>query len=301
MEDIKAFEKVLRKHQLSFEEQGLLALKYRRCITNCFGTDNDPIKSEAIMSSCAALSRFMLSRNSALPPLLLPSDQRLFVRDRDLEKKVKEDKKLQKEQEAEFKRQQKEDKKKDKKKDKKDKKGKKKKKDKKGKKKDKKKKDKKGKKGKKDKKNKKDKKQEKKEKKLAKKLAQEKADRAKASAKLVPFPTVSEQFDKFALISAYLSASDRSISQFVPCLKFTETCPNNVSDEQKAECQVLRNAAEFQLRSEECWRSYLSQVRHCRYANDPKACLQMYTDLEAECSIYGLEAFKATEAILTRE
>ena len=99
----------------------------------------------------------------------------------------------------------------------------------------------------------------------------------------------------------YLSRSDSSISRYVPCLKFTEAVSSNQSQEEKEECNELRKAAEFQYRSEECWRSYLTQVRHCRYSNNPGACAASFVGLEAECSLYGLEANGAIQSILNKE
>merc|ERR1712100_760790 len=87
--------------------------------------------------------------------------------------------------------------------------------------------------------------------------------------------------EKFALIADYLSRSDSSISRYVPCLKFTESTSIPQTEQEKEECNELRKAAEFQYRSEECWRSYLTQVRHCRYSNNPGACAASFSGLEA--------------------
>ena len=99
----------------------------------------------------------------------------------------------------------------------------------------------------------------------------------------------------------YLSRSDSSISRFVPCLKFTEAISKKLTEQEEKQCTELRKAAEFQYRSEECWRSYLTQVRHCRYSNNPGACAASFVGLEAECSLYGLEAHAAIHTILDKE
>lgn len=84
-------------------------------------------------------------------------------------------------------------------------------------------------------------------------------------------------------------------------MKFTEAIHYEQSPEEIKESDELRKAAEFQFRAEECWRSYLTQVRHCRYSNNPGACAASYVGLEAECSLYGLEAHKAIKSVLTKE
>lgn len=103
------------------------------------------------------------------------------------------------------------------------------------------------------------------------------------------------------MILDYLSRSDISISRYIPCLKFTEMVHHEQSPEEQKESDELRKAAEFQFRSEECWRSYLTQVRHCRYSGNPGACAASFVGLEAECSLYGLEANRAIRTVLDKE
>merc|ERR1711862_828897 len=297
-DDIRAFEQVMR-NPLTFEEQGLLAIRYRNCLASAFGTKSDPIRTESLLLNCAAVSRMMFTRVTGLPSLINPVEGLFMLNDSDLKKKIKKTNsrliKNEKKNVKKDKEEKKDKKKKDKKLSKKEKKKLKKmekklKKGKKGKK------DKKKKKGKKDKK--KDKK--KKDKKKDKKEKEEKPEKEESFTDLRPL-SISDQFEKFALIADYLSRSDSSISRYVPCLKFTESTSIPQTEQEKEECNELRKAAEFQYRSEECWRSYLTQVRHCRYSNNPGACAASFSGLEAECSLYGLEAHSAIQTILHKE
>merc|ERR1712125_89739 len=131
-------------------------------------------------------------------------------------------------------------------------------------------------------------------------MGEEKPEKMEDLSSILPL-SISDQFEKFALIADYLSRSDSSISRYVPCLKFTESTSIPQTVQEKEECNELRKAAEFQYRSEECWRSYLTQVRHCRYSNNPGACAASFSGLEAECSLYGLEAHSAIQTILHKE
>merc|ERR1712227_62033 len=92
---------------------------------------------------------------------------------------------------------------------------------------------KKGKKGKKDKKKKKGKKD--------KKEKEEKPEKEESFTDLRPL-SISDQFEKFALIADYLSRSDSSISRYVPCLKFTESTSIPQTEQEKEECNELRKA-----------------------------------------------------------
>merc|ERR1712000_701114 len=62
----------------------------------------------------------------------------------------------------------------------------------------------------------------KKDKKKDKKEKEEKPEKEESFTDLRPL-SISDQFEKFALIADYLSRSDSSISRYVPCLKFTES------------------------------------------------------------------------------
>merc|ERR1712063_210012 len=79
------------------------------------------------------------------------------------------------------------------------------------------------KKDKKDKKSKKEKKKDKKKKKKGKKGKKDKKDKKKEKKEYDLSPVgITDQFDKFALISEYLNRSDSSIAQYLPCLKMPE-------------------------------------------------------------------------------
>jgi len=60
----------------------------------------------------------------------------------------------------------------------------------------------------------------------------------------------------------------------------------------------LRRAAEFEYRNEECWRNYLTQIRRCRYSDNPGQCAASFVPMETECSLYGLEAHRSVQDLL---
>merc|ERR1712137_683573 len=273
LQDIQAYENIL-KNPLSYVDRGLLALKYRSCMASVFKTKEDPIKTEAVMQSCSSLSRLFFTRRTGLPSLINPAEGMFALNAGDLQAARDDNEE------------------KDKKKDKKDKKSKK------EKKKDKKKK-KKGKKGKKDKKDKKKKKKDKKGKKSKKDKKKDKKDKKKDKKEYDLSPVgITDQFDKFALISEYLNRSDSSIAQYLPCLKMAEALVEKKSPEAETYNQ-LRRAAEFEYRTEECWRNYLTQVRRCRYSDNPGQCAASFVPLETECSLYGLEAHRSVQELLS--
>merc|ERR1711862_36745 len=87
-DDIRAFEQVMR-NPLTFEEQGLLAIRYRNCLASAFGTKSDPIRTESLLLNCAAVSRMMFTRVTGLPSLINPVEGLFMLNDSDLKKKIK--------------------------------------------------------------------------------------------------------------------------------------------------------------------------------------------------------------------
>merc|ERR1712137_1089549 len=280
---LREFEEVLRRPQA--EENAELRLKYKACVASCFAAANE-VQAEALYSRCDALSQFLFSRETLLPALVDSRGGSLSFSEKTLSKQIKATKKFHKQKQDLEKQDQKKSDKDQKEKEKKDKKeGKKDKKDKK---------DKKEKKDKNDKKEKKDKKEQKVKDKSDQQVEVPEDLKEISDIDLKDILSVSTQYEKFGMITQYLGESDRSISHFLPCLKLSQACVNGAS----SDCETLERAAEFQLRSEDCWRSFLSQVHHCRYDDNPEECLKGYQNLELECSIFGLEAERLKKQVL---
>jgi len=77
---------------------------------------------------------------------------------------------------------------------------------------------------------------------------------------------------------------ERSMSNLAPCMVFFSGTGETKLD---AQCNLLKKASSYALRSEQCWSHYLAKMDECLNHRSGEYCLRVFRPLEKQCAQSG--------------